>query len=85
MAYVIPDGGGGDMDGGVGDGDDGGAGGGGDGTSLDVVGSFSEVDNWLGSSSYATQAWLQQPEAPLAQSSPVPGCSKGGRYGQSLA
>ena len=77
MALVNPDGSGGDMGGG----DVGGAG----GTSLDVVGSFSEVDNWLGSSSYATQAGFQQPEAPLAQSSPVPGCSKGGRYGQSLA
>ena len=80
MASVIPDGGGGDMDGGVGDGDDGGG-----GTSLDGVGSFSEVDNWLGSSSYATQAGLQQPEAPVAQSSPAPGCSMGGRYGENLA
>ena len=47
MASLIPDGGGGDMGGGASDG-------GGGGTSLDVVGSFSEVDNWLGSSSYAT-------------------------------
>ena len=76
MASVIPDGGGGEMGGG-----DGGAG----GTSLDAVGSFSEVDNWLGSSSYATQAGFQQPEAPLAQSLLALGSSKGGRYGESLA
>ena len=72
MASVIPDGGGGEMGGG-----DGGSG----GTSLDGVGSFSEVDNWLGSTSYAAQAGLQQPEAPLVQSSPTPGCSMGCRYG----
>ncbi|KAI5002940.1 hypothetical protein ZWY2020_027590 [Hordeum vulgare] len=45
--------------------------------SSDGVGSFHEVDNWLGSSSYATQEGWQQPEAPLVQSSPAPGCSMG--------
>ncbi|KAE8801382.1 hypothetical protein D1007_23079 [Hordeum vulgare] len=38
---------------------------------------FPEVDNWLGSSSYATQDGSQQPEAPLVKSSPAPGCSMG--------
>ena len=80
MASVIPDGGSEDMGGGAGGGD-----GGGGGTSLDDVGSFSEVDNWLGSSSYAMQARLQQPEAAVAQSSPAPGCSVGGRYGETFA
>ncbi|KAE8775730.1 Protein FAR1-RELATED SEQUENCE 5 [Hordeum vulgare] len=70
MAPVIPDG--------DGDNDSDGSGG---GTSLDGGGSFCEVDNWLGSTSYATQAGLQQPEAPLVQSSPMPGCSMGCRYG----
>ncbi|KAE8808259.1 Protein FAR1-RELATED SEQUENCE 5 [Hordeum vulgare] len=51
--------------------------GGGGGKSLEGGGSFCEVDNWLGSSSYATQAGLQQPEAPLVQSSPTRGCSMG--------
>jgi hypothetical protein len=69
MSSVIPEGDGGDMGGGD-------AGGG--GTSLDAVGS---VDNWLGSTSFSTQAGSQQPEAPLAQSSPAPGCSMGCRYG----
>ena len=41
--------------------------GGGGGTSLDGVGSFSDVNNWLGSTSCATQAALQQPVAPLVQ------------------
>ncbi|KAE8810592.1 hypothetical protein D1007_12812 [Hordeum vulgare] len=72
MASAIPDGGGGDMCGG-----EGGNHGGGGGTSLDGVGSFSEVDNWFGSSNYATQAGLQQSEAPLIQSSSVLGCSMG--------
>ncbi|KAE8804140.1 MATE efflux family protein 3, chloroplastic [Hordeum vulgare] len=72
MASVISDGGGGDMGGGDGDSDDGDG-----GTSLDGVGSFSEVDNWLGSTSYAMQAGLQQPEVPLVQSSPTPGCFMG--------
>ncbi|KAI5008824.1 hypothetical protein ZWY2020_009872 [Hordeum vulgare] len=74
MASVIPDEGGDDMGGG-----DSGSDGGGGGTSLEGGGSFCEVDNWLGSSSYATQAGLQQPEAPLVQSSPTPGCSMGCR------
>ncbi|KAI5006467.1 hypothetical protein ZWY2020_033710 [Hordeum vulgare] len=43
----------------------------------DGVRSFHEVDNWLGSSSYATQDGSQQPEAPLVKSSPAPGCSMG--------
>ncbi|KAI4980537.1 hypothetical protein ZWY2020_021022 [Hordeum vulgare] len=38
---------------------------------------FPEVDNWLGSSSYATQDGSQQLEAPLVKSSPAPGCSMG--------
>ncbi|KAI4988274.1 hypothetical protein ZWY2020_029904 [Hordeum vulgare] len=61
MASVIPDVGGGDIAGGDDDND-----GGGCAPSLDGVGSFPEVDNWLGSSSYATQEGWQQPEAPLA-------------------
>ncbi|KAE8807782.1 hypothetical protein D1007_15942 [Hordeum vulgare] len=65
MASVIPDVGGGDIVGG-----DDGSDGGGCAPSL-------EVDNWLGSSSYATHEGWQQPEAPLVQSSPVPGCSMG--------
>ena len=77
MAAVVPEGGVGDMGGGGGGGDAGGG-----GTSLDAAGS---VDNWLGSTSFSTQAGSHQQEAQLAQSSPVPGCSKGGRYGQSLA
>ena len=88
MASVIPDGGGGDMGGdagGVDGGDAGGDDGAGGGKSLDVVGSFWEVDNWLGTGSYATQAGLKQPEAAVAQSSLVPGCSMGGRYGETLA
>ncbi|KAE8773692.1 hypothetical protein D1007_54033 [Hordeum vulgare] len=67
MASVIPDGGGGDS----------GSDGSGGGTSLNGGGSFCEVDNWLGSTSYSTQAGLQQPEAPLVQSSPTHGCSMG--------
>ncbi|KAE8789296.1 hypothetical protein D1007_36547 [Hordeum vulgare] len=63
MASVISDVGGGDIVGG-----DGGS---------DGVGSFHEVDNWLGSSSYATQEGWQQPGAPLVKSSPAPGCSMG--------
>ncbi|KAE8794867.1 hypothetical protein D1007_30433 [Hordeum vulgare] len=63
MALVIPDVGGGDIVGGDG-GNDG-------------VGSFHEVDNWLGSSSYTTQEGWQQPEALLVQSSSAPGCSMG--------
>ncbi|KAI4977583.1 hypothetical protein ZWY2020_059720 [Hordeum vulgare] len=58
MASVIPDVGGGNIGGGDGRRD-----GGGCAPSLDGVGSFPKVDNWLGSSSYATQAGLQQPEA----------------------
>ncbi|KAI5008971.1 hypothetical protein ZWY2020_010019 [Hordeum vulgare] len=65
MASVILDVGGGDIVGGDGD--------------NDGVGSFHEVDNWLGSSSYTTQEGWQQLEAPLVQSSPAPGCSMGCR------
>ncbi|KAE8817147.1 hypothetical protein D1007_05355 [Hordeum vulgare] len=67
MASVIPDGGVSDMGGSgyFGDGDA-------SGTCLDGVGSLFEVDNWLGSTSYATNPGLQQPEAPLVQSSSTP-------------
>ncbi|KAE8782868.1 WD repeat-containing protein 43 [Hordeum vulgare] len=68
MASVIPDVGGGDIVGGDIVGNDSGN---------DGVGSFHEVDNWLGSTSYETQEGWQQPEAPLIQSSPAPGCSMG--------
>ncbi|KAE8789186.1 MATE efflux family protein 3, chloroplastic [Hordeum vulgare] len=63
MASVILDVGGGDIVGGDGD--------------NDGVGSFHEVDNWLGSSSYTMQEGWQQLEAPLVQSSPAPGCFMG--------
>ncbi|KAE8820985.1 hypothetical protein D1007_01016 [Hordeum vulgare] len=63
MASVIPN---------VGDGDIVGRDGGSDG-----IGSFHEVNNWLGSSSYATEEGRQQSEAPLVESSPAPRCSMG--------
>ncbi|KAE8779641.1 hypothetical protein D1007_47355 [Hordeum vulgare] len=74
MASVIPDVGGGDIVGGA-------IVGGGDIVGGDIVGGDGggddEVDNWLGSSSYATQEGSQQLEAPLVKSSPAPGCSMG--------
>ncbi|KAE8786536.1 hypothetical protein D1007_39592 [Hordeum vulgare] len=72
MALVIPDVGGGDIGGGDDGSDDDDC-----APSLEGVGSFPEVDNWLGSSSYATQAGWQQPGAPLIQSSSASGCSMG--------
>ncbi|KAI4975062.1 hypothetical protein ZWY2020_048669 [Hordeum vulgare] len=72
MALVIPDVGGGDIGGGDDGSDDDDC-----APSLEGVGSFPEVDKWLGSSSYATQAGWQQLGAPLIQSSSASGCSMG--------
>ena len=73
MSSLIPEGGG------AGDGDVGGGDAGGGDTSLDAVASpappplaSGSVDNWLGSTSFSTQAGSQQ-ETPLSQSSPM-GC-----------
>ena len=70
MSSLIPEGGG------AGGGDVGGAGG--VDTSLDAAASpapppmaSGSVDNWLGSTSFSTQAGSQQPEASLSQSSPM--------------
>ena len=76
MSSLIPAGGGagcGDVGGGgAGGGDVGGGGAGGGDTSLEAVASpapppmaSGSVDNWLGSTSFSTQAGSQQPEAPL--------------------
>ena len=71
MSSLIPEGGG------AGGGDVGGSDAGGK-TSLDAAASpapppmaSGSVDNWLGSTSFSTQAGSQQPEAPLSQSSPM--------------
>ena len=72
MSSLIPEGGG------AGGGDVGGGDAGGGDTSLDAAASpapppmaSGSVDNWLGSTSFSTQAGSQQPEAPLSQSSPM--------------
>ena len=74
MSSLIPEGGG------AGGGDIGGGDAGGVDTSLDAAASpapppmaSGSVDNWLGGTSFSTQAGSQQPEAPLSQSSPM-GC-----------